>query len=489
MSQQTNFKQPKIKQGLEQGLHIVNEARLDPLFQATQRIFKDADLLSNIAEAKKNCLHTQGWTFEQLEVLKFNQDAVAKAHYDIFAQTTDSMGQPHAAADIIIQNNRDQVLDSAQVKSYQSAAKSAFALADEKYQGMQRIAPVEQTQQIDDLYQQRIDSNSLKSVDYQDAKKHLKEGLSHGEISSGGTSRQEAINAADVDKVQQIVADYKTESLITEIHRTGHQAGMLGAAMGGGASLLSNSYQLLSSENSTNLSDFLIKTTTTTVKSYTTSYVTSATARGIAHVAQAHWGEAAATGLIKSNAHIALATGTVKAGKAIARFLVDDSMSKEQLYNEISHTALTGASAFYYAAVGQALIPIPLVGAFVGSTVGYYMANLLHQSGLFALGEAARVKVARERREQVEQLCLMVIPQMRAARIELENLFIENRIARKKFVDDIFLQMDAASLAADPQQYLDAISKLHHAFGGNLGFSSFEEFDAQMNDDDMVFEL
>ena len=482
----------KIENGqaiFEQSIHILNEYQSDPLFQATQRLLNDADVLMQIAEAKKNCIHAQGWQFEQLEVMKFNMDAVQKEQYGIFAQTTDSMGQPHAAADILIKNTEGTVLREAQLKSCNDAAKSAFALADEKYEGIQRIAPSEQTEKISELYQKRIEAGTLKAQDYQDAQNHLEKGVQHGEITSGGTTQQEAIDATDLKHAEQIASAHKQEALLTELHRTGHQAGVTGAVIGGGISIIGDGYQILSGKSDLTVSEFLLKTTTHTVKGYTTSYVTSVAARGVVHTTQEYLAESTAKALIKSNAHIAVAAGAVKAGKSIYRFLTDENMTKEELYNEINHTALTGAGAFYYGAVGQALIPIPIIGALVGSTVGYFMANVLHQSGLFALGEAARVKVARERKEQIEQLCLAVIPQMRAARLEMEQILEENRIARQVFIADVFSQMEDSILSVDADQYIQALNRLNGAFGHDLGFKNFEEFDQLMQDDDFVFQL
>lgn len=46
----------KIENGqaiFEQSIHILNEYQSDPLFQATQRLLNDADVLMQIAEAKK----------------------------------------------------------------------------------------------------------------------------------------------------------------------------------------------------------------------------------------------------------------------------------------------------------------------------------------------------------------------------------------------------------------------------------------------------
>ena len=82
--------------------------------------------------------------------------------------------------------------------------------------------------------------------------------------------------------------------------------------------------------------------------------------------------------------------------------------------------------------LGQVAIPIPVVGALVGAGVGYLVGNLLHQSGLLALGDSQVVKAAKERRRVVEALCLSVLPLMQQNRLEMERLTAEHFVNRKQ---------------------------------------------------------
>ena len=470
-------------------IHILNEYHLDPLFQATQRMFQDSDLLTQLAINKQNCIHAQGWVFEQLEVMKFNQNATEQFRYDIFAATTDGMRQPHAAADILIKNTSGEILREAQLKSCDSPTSSAFALANEKYQGMQRIAPSEQTEKIDQLYQQRIDSGTLKAPDYQDAQKNLEEGVTHDGVSSGGTTRQEAIDASNPEYAEQLANDFKREALFTECHQAGLQAGLMGAAIGGGITVISEGIKVFQGKNDAEFSQILLNITTNTVTAGTTSYVTAFAARGVAHVAEQNMASASANALIKGNGHIALATSAVRASKSIYRYMTDDDMTTEELMSDINHIALTGAGAFYYGALGQVLIPIPVVGAMIGSTVGYFIGNLIHQSGLIALGESNNVKVARERRERIEQLCLHAIPQMRAARLEMERVLHENTIARREFINNAFNDVELSLLASDADQYIAALNSINGVFGKDIGFNNLNEFNELMEDSEFAFVL
>lgn len=488
MSKKPKNQPPLNPNTLEQGIHILNESRLDPLFQATLRMFKDANLLKSTAEAKINCINAQGWQFENLEVLKFNQDAMQKNRFDLFAATTDGMGRPHDPADILIQDRSSSILREAQLKSCNSAPSSAFALANEKYYSMQRVAPIEQHDKIQELYQKRIDAGTLKASDYQDAKNHLEKGVSHDGVASEGTTHQEAIDAANPVHAEAIAADFKKKAILTELHQTGHQAGLMGATIGGGFALTNEALQFYKGENK-DFSLALLRTSTSVTQSYITSYVTSSAARGIAHVAEQNLASTTAHALVKSNGHIALAASMVKASKSLYRYMTDETMTNEELFSDINQITLTGAGAFYYGAVGQVLIPIPIVGALIGSTVGYFIGNMIHQSGLVSLGEAASVKVARQRRETVEKLCLDAIPQMRGERLKIQQILEENKIARQAFIGQVFDDLDQALMTTDAAQYLRALTSLNGAFGADLGFQSMAEFNHLMEDDDFVFEL
>ncbi|HIF5545898.1 TPA: hypothetical protein ACX3CU_001036 [Vibrio parahaemolyticus] len=78
------------------------------------------------------------------------------------------------------------------------------------------------------------------------------------------------------------------------------------------------------------------------------------------------------------------------------------------------------------------MIPIPVVGSIVGAGVGYMIGNLIHQSGLVALGDSQLVKIAKERRRQIQALCLAAVPQIRQNRIALQQKLDQHFELRKQ---------------------------------------------------------
>lgn len=169
-----------------------------------------------------------------------------------------------------------------------------------------------------------------------------------------------------------------------------------------------------------------------------------------------------------------IATATTYTGQHLVAYFKGD-ISKEKLFEEINHTAITTTSTVYYAGFAQAVIPIPIVGALVGATVGFYIGNLLHRSGLIALGDSNVVKVARERRIKIEKMCNLLIPSIQKSRKELE-IYIDKYFAERKAIfKESFNNLDLALETNDNQLFLASLEKINNQYGKTLGKKTFED--------------
>lgn len=463
--------------------------------EKTLGILADADLLKKIASSRaKMCAEqAQGWMFEQLEVTKFNLNAL-KQGSDLHAATTDSLGMTnHEVTDVMIRKGK-RLIKSFQLKSGKKASLTAFMLANPKYSLVGLVGPLDQFEKIKKLYKARISSGTVKANEYARAAKNISKGIEVEGVASGGTTYAEAVKSTDTKVAEKLALKFKHEGIATEMHLSGLEAGKFGAVISGGVSGVSGLIRLARGEAETG--EIVAKITIDAAKSYATSYVTTAMSKGVAHAARvgiekaggAEIAKSAGTALIKSNAHVALAAGVVQTGKSLVRFL-NGEIDEEQLLSDVTHTAVTGASAFYYGALGQALIPIPVLGAFIGSTVGYFVGNMLHQSGLISLGEASVVRAARERREQVAALCMTAIPLMRSHRLELEDLINVHFAERSQLLTTAFDNLESALTAWDADMFIIELERVNNAFGAALPFKSFDEFDAFMKNDEKMFDF
>lgn len=448
--------------------------------ERTFRIFSDANQLSDLASKWKNVAadKAQGHMFEQLEVLKFNFDALKKDS-DLFAKTTASMGLNTDPVDIIISNGK-RTIREVQAKSCNTAARSAFSLSDQKYQEMLRLSPSDQHDKIEELLNKRIAAGTLKAEDYQQTLRNLKKSLEHDNVRSSGTTYQEALDATSQETADKIASNFKINAALTDMHESGKRGGAIGAGISATGSLLFESFSVYQGERT--VGEATVNVAIASAKGFATGYTVTAISKGITHASSQFLGEQVARGLTRSNAPVAIAAGVVNASKSIVSFL-NGEIDSEQLADEISHTAITSTSSFYYGALGQAVIPIPVVGAMVGATVGYFIGNLIHQSGLIALGDSAVVKEAKERREQIQAMCIAAIPEIRKNRLELEQTLELHFADRKAVFISSFEEIDSALVEWDPDKFLKNLNAINSQFGSVLPFKNFEEFDQLMLSD------
>ncbi|MFM8342380.1 MAG: hypothetical protein ACKN9F_09205 [Methylomonas sp.] len=457
------------------------------IFQDTDRLTELANNWSNGAKDK-----VQGRMFEQLEVVKFNFDALKKDS-DLFAKTTDSMGLPHDKVDIVIKRGKE-TLREVQAKSYQTANLSANALSmpDKnstvcKYDSMGRLLPIEQGEDALKYLDQKIETNpdGFRVERFKNTKNNLQNKLNHEGISSTGTTRQEAIAATDINAAEKIADEFKVKSALTDMHESGIRAGNVGALLAGSTSTVTGLYSL--HKGDIEAGELLTRVAVDSAKGYATGYVVTAMSKGLTHSTTYFLGESVARTFARSNAPVAIASGVVNASKSFISYINGD-IDSEQLLDEVSHTAITSTSSFYYGALGQVAIPIPVVGAVIGAGVGYFIGNMLHQSGLIALGDSRVVKEAKERRYAVQAMCLAAIPEIQKHRLELENYLDSYFSERKNEFLASFNILDHSLYNWNPDEFVSGLERINNQFGTSLQFKSFSEFNALMISDE-VFEF
>ena len=183
----------------------------------------------------------------------------------------------------------------------------------------------------------------------------------------------------------------------------------------------------------------------------------------------------------------ALAVSLSDAGSLLTKYIKGD-ISKEKLLSEVSNVAVSSASIAYYAGFGQVVIPIPVAGALIGATVGYFVGNLLNHSGLVALGESDVVRVSRERSEEIQAVCARLVDKIRAARVQLEMATEKYFREGQKEILEAMALLDGAAGSWDGQEFSMALMRLSDRFGGTLQYATFQEFEnAVMSDQPLRF--
>ena len=457
--------------------NIVANKMTEKITERVFRLFDDSEQLVELAKKWQNIApdKAQGYTFEQLEVMKFNSDALKK-NSDYYAKTTASMGKPTDSVDIVIKKG-NKVVREVQAKSCNSANRTAFALSQKKYDEMLRLAPKEQAKKIEELLQKRINAGTLKAEDYEQTLRNLKKSLQYKDIASSGTTHRESMDTTDPKVAEKLASEVKQESVLQDMHQSGKTAGKVVSFISGSTSLVKGINDYYKGEK--NIKDVGCDVIVDTGKGYVRAYLTTAMSKGIAHALSRFFGRTFAKVLIKRNAPVAIASGVVTSAKSLIAYAKGD-ITKEEMLDEVNHTAITSTASFYYGVLGQTVIPIPVVGAILGATVGYFIGNMLYQSSLIALGDAQIVKMAKKRRKDIQAICLEAIPKIQSNRQELEQYLDKHFKKRKKEFSKSFKTIDESLLLGDPDNFIKGLEGINNQFHSILPFKTFKEFDKLM---------
>lgn len=415
--------------------------------------------LKNVGVGQK-----QGNLYEIIEATRFNMDAASKGS-DIRAIVTALEGDPHAKADILIRKG-EKVLQEVQAKSSADASRLTHMVSDEKYQGMQKLVNLDKADRVRELAERRAESGSIYSDNYQDTVKNVTGKLKHGEISSQGTSYDEAIQAAENHRAFSSKIEW--EQVKKEMGVTTAQAAAASALIGGAISAVKNGIAV--SKGELELGQAAKQVARDTGVAGVRGAGTGAISVTIRTAAE----KAGIEALAKSNAATAIAAGIVDMGVTVLQYAKGD-ISGTQAVEKIGQTGVSTTSSMYAgAAAGAVFGP---VGAVVGSVAGYMIATGVYQSALAIVKEA---NLAEAEAQRVIALCDAAAAEMAQRREEFERLIAQTIAHQSREMKACFRQIDE-SMAAD--RFVDtvvALERFSATLGKELKLSKFSDFDQAM---------
>ncbi|KOY81133.1 hypothetical protein I6G82_03500 [Lysinibacillus macroides] len=412
-----------------------------------------------VAVAKQyiNCAsdQTQGRMFEIIETTKFNVNA-AKAGSLLRVVTTDELGQPHAAADLLIRNPNGEVLKEIQAKSYRTAPTAARAIANPKYNGMDRLVNVEKAERVSELVEKRMNSQGIYAQDYKDAYGDITGETYYESISSGGTTYQEAMDAAE--NAETFAAKMNRTELITGIQSAMLSGALAGAFIGGTVSATQGYFK----------DNFCVKETgKAAANSAARGSVVAGISYGIKYLGKNN-------PIVNGNVAGALASSAVNMTELTYKFLTN-KITVDEYVTGLGSNAVSCFSGVILTAAGAALFgPI---GAAVAGTVG-----LIAMKQLYKVFEAVRgdVELAREARLQAEALSELLIAEIKAEEARLIAYYKEY----SQTLQDLKTLVDLA--VADSSFTEKAIVALADGLAIEFQYNTLEEFQDFMLSDDRL---
>ena len=259
-------------------------------------------------------------------------------------------------------------------------------------------------------------------------------------------------------------------------HRAGVQQAAIGAAVGGGVSIVRNAVALYKGDKRSieALKDVAVDTAGAAGVSYVTGFG-GAVIKG----SMQNSSSAMLRGISKTNLPAYIATSTLEIGKTMHSYFsgkIDGTECLEEL-GEKGYGMVTSAM---FAAVGQVVIPIPILGAMAGSMLGYALSSASYHILLDSMKEA---KLARAERIRIEKECAEAVKMLQEYRKELEK-FIDDYL---KEAEDTFNEVITAikdKLAiGDADGYIRSVNKITEFCGKNPIASNRKDFDLLMQND------
>lgn len=252
---------------------------------------------------------------------------------------------------------------------------------------------------------------------------------------------------ASITKKEAIEARLNPKlSATKDVANLSHQAGMnamqTGALIGGGVSAITNIYECFA--NGKDPMKALKHTAIATLKGGALSYGSAFASSSLGGLMQS-----SANKVIQSLGKGSIPTIIVSVVVANATVLTryfSGKIDEAELLKQLGKANATLVSSVAMAVAGQALIPIPMVGALIGGLVGAVLIETCFNALLKAREEA---KLARQRRIEIERECRELIKLLEIYQNQFKEVFEQYFHETTKFFNQSSDELERALYAGD----------------------------------------
>ena len=311
--------------------------------------------------------------------------------------------------------------------------------------------------------------NSEQAKNIKERIKHLKKVKSN--IKKSNVSAQEAMEAR-VDPGISTLKDIGSLS-----HRAGLEAGKMGAAIGGSIAIVQNVY--LMAKGDIEFAEAAKNVAATTVKGAAAGYATGFAGSAMKGLMQ-NAGSNSMRAVAKTNLPGIVVSVAMETSKTMLRFFRGE-ITGTQCLNELGQKGTGMVSSAMFTAIGQAAIPIPVVGGLIGGMVGYAIATSSYGILTQALNEAA---LAKEERERIEKECDEHIRMLREFRIQVQETINNYMRHHMDMFTSAFEGIKEALEVGDIDGFIASSNAITRGLGKQANFETMDEFEAFMESEE-----
>ena len=291
-------------------------------------------------------------------------------------------------------------------------------------------------------------------------------------------SKQAAINKGKI--AQKSINNQLNKVVVKNIINNGHTAGKSAFVSSGShvatISSITNITAVIKGEKS--VDDAIADTMVDSGKAATTGYLIGGGLATVLHTLSSSSSKFIQS-LSKSNVPGQVITSVMVVGNTMERYGKGEINTKECLI-ELGDRGLTFASAAYSGAVGQTLIPIPVVGYAVGAFVGSTLTSQYYKS---LVNDLNNRQLEHQERQRILAECEIVLNELKAYEIELES-YINSYFKEYNDCFDIALtDIKIAFQSGDANGVISGANQITKKLGGKVYYETVDEFIAFLDDD------
>ncbi len=324
---------------------------------------------------------------------------------------------------------------------------------------------------------QRAVNTRIKSLESQIAKQkglgdfqkaaHLEEKLQKCKTIKAHTRPASATKAEAIEA--RLNPNLSTAKDVASVsHQAGMNAAQTGALIGGGVSLVKNVYECV--VNGKDPIKALKHTAIATLKGGALSYCSTFASSSLGGLMQSSTNK-----IIQSLGKGSIPTiivSFVATNATILGLYISGKIDKTELLKRLGKANATLISSGAMAVAGQALIPIPVVGALIGSLVGATLSETCLNALLKAREEA---KLARQRRIEIERECHEFIKLLEIYQNHFKEVFERYFHETTKFFNQSFDELWRASYTGDADLGIGINNKIQERLGQKALFDNSKE--------------
>ena len=296
----------------------------------------------------------------------------------------------------------------------------------------------------------------------------------------GAKGRSAAIERGKAAQAEsdKLLLDRKIKNIVS----TGHQAGLAGAKAAGLAGLGVSGIRNITAyfNGDKDAIDAVLDTGKDAVLSAGGGYVVSGGMTVLQHTFSKSSNQLIQS-LTKSNIVGSTIAAVMTLGSTVSSFAAGE-ISTEDFILELGDKGASFLSGSAGAAIGQMAIPIPVVGAAIGSLIGYALSSEYYSQLVNAIKAS---QFAHERRIRIERECEEAIKAMQEYRAEFEKFAARWFADYAKSFKSAFDEMDRALFADDINGFIAGANSITLKLGGKPAFKNMNEFESIMLSDEV----